>query len=147
MLSSILPASILVLASSALVNAAGYATRKPQFPSCQDFDVISNDTRPIESPSAIISTGVICNVAGSNYSTPCDVLSGGWLTLQSVYLDADNSVIRGNATNIGVQSALGWTVWNSTGDSEAFYSNQILAAENQTTTFDNGTSGNGEFFM
>lgn len=127
-----------------MVNAAGYATREPQVPSCQNFETSSNDTRPMESQDVIISTGVVCNVDGSNFSTSCDVLSGGWLTLQSIYLDADGSVIRGNATTIGLQSALGWTLWNSTGDSEAFYSSRSVAAENQTTTFENGTSGNGE---
>lgn len=146
MLPSTLASSVLLLASSVMVNAAGYATREPQVPSCQDFETSSNDTRPMESRDVIISTGVVCNVDGSNYSTPCDVLSGGWLTLQSIYLDANNSVIRGDATNIGVQSALGWTVWNSTGDSKAFYSSQSVAAENQTITFDNGTSGDGELW-
>lgn len=146
MLSSTVASSVLLLASFVMVNAAGYATREPQVPSCQDFETISNNTRPMESQDVIISTGVVCNVQGSNYSTPCDVLSGGWLTLQSTYLDADGSVIRSNASSIGVQSALGWSVWNSTGDSKAFYSSQSVAAENQTITFDNGTSGDGKLW-
>ena len=135
---------ILFLASITLVNAAGLATRDPQFPSCQLFLISSNDTVPLESQDLIISTGVVCNVNGSNFSTPCDVLSGGWPTLQSAYLYPNGSVIRGNAMTPGLESTLGWALWNSTGDSKAYYSSRSVAVQNETVTFENGTSGNGE---
>jgi hypothetical protein len=145
MLSSAVLLSVLSLALSNLVDAAGYATREPQFPSCQGFEVSSNDTRPLESQDLIISTGVVCNVNGSNFSTPCDVLSGGWATLHSVFLEADGSLIRGNVLeNNTLSSTLGWTLWNATGNPNAIYSTQFIAIENQTITFNNGTSGNGE---
>lgn len=143
MLPSILSSSILFLASSSLVDAAGYATITPQFPSCQGFDTTSNDTIPLPSQDLIISPGVVCNVAGSNYSTSCDVISGGWPTMRSAFLDANGSRILSNATHPSVTYALGWTVWNVTGDSKAFYGGSIVAVENQTVTFDNGTSGDG----
>jgi hypothetical protein len=137
--------SVLSLALSNLVDGAGYATREPQFPSCQGFEVSSNDTRPLEFQDRIISTGVVCNVDGSNFSTPCDVLSGGWATLQSVFLEADGSLIRGNVPeNNTLSSTLGWTLWNATGNPNAIYSTQFIAIENQTITSKNGTSGNGE---
>ncbi|KAI4845625.1 hypothetical protein E4T44_05513 [Aureobasidium sp. EXF-8845] len=133
--------SILSLASSVLVDAAGYATRDPQYPSCTGFDTSDNNTRPLDSQDFIISTGVVCNVNGSNFSTPCDVLSGGWPTLQNVFLYANGSIIRSPAVDYRTTTTLGWTIWNATGDSNPYNIQHLLAVENQTVTFDNGTSG------
>lgn len=63
--------------------------------------------------------------------------------MRSAFLDANGSRILSNATHPSVTYALGWTVWNVTGDSKAFYGGSIVAVENQTVTFDNGTSGDG----
>jgi hypothetical protein len=145
--SSAILLSVLSLASFVLVDAAGYATRKPDFPSCSGFDVSFNDTRPLESQALIISTGVVCNVNRSNFSTPCDVLSGGWATLRGVFLEADGSLIRGYAENNTLSTTLGWALWNATGNPNGLYSTQYIAIENQTITFDNGTSGNGESWL
>ncbi|KAI4719849.1 hypothetical protein E4T48_03941 [Aureobasidium sp. EXF-10727] len=134
MLSSTLSASILFLASSHLVNAAGYATREPQLPSCQGFDVLTNETRPLESRNLTISPGVVCNVPSSNFSTPCDVLSGGWPTLQNAVLFTNGSAVRDSY-------AVGYGLWNATGDSNALYGSNVVAVENQTVTFENGTAG------
>lgn len=64
MLSTLLASSTLLLASSVLVDAAGFASRDPTFPSCQTFGTMINETRPLESEDLIISTGVVCNVSG-----------------------------------------------------------------------------------
>jgi hypothetical protein len=136
--------SVLSLASSILVDAAGYATRDPQYPSCSGFDTSDNNTRPLESQEFIISTGVVCNVNGSNSSTPCDVLSGGWPTLQNVFLYANESIIRSPAVDYRTTTTLGWTIWNATGDQNPLYIQHILAVENQTVTFDKGISGDGK---
>jgi hypothetical protein len=142
MLSSTLSSSILLLASSVFVDAAGYATRDSQYPTCSGFDTSSNDTRPFPSRDFIISTGVVCNVNGSNFSTPCDVLSGGWPTLQNVFLGANGSVLASGSTRL--EDSLAWTIWNTTGDTNPYSFSRIVAVENETVTFDNGTSGYGK---
>lgn len=135
-----LSSAIVILASSVLVDAAGYATRDPSFPSCQGFSVVSNETRPLESEDLIISTGVVCNVSGSNFSTPCSVLSGGWPNLQS-------SITYTNGSRVSDSYAVEYGLWNATGDSKALYGNTIAAVENQTVTFENNTSGNGKSLL
>ncbi|KAG9669736.1 hypothetical protein KCU99_g6452, partial [Aureobasidium melanogenum] len=138
MLSTLLTSSILLLASSVLVDAAGYATRDPSFTSCQGFDVTSNETRPLESENLKISTGVVCNVSGSNFSTPCSVLSGGWPNLRS-------SITYTNGSRVSDSYAVEYGLWNATGDSKALYGSSIAAVENQTVTFESNTSGNVVF--
>ena len=145
MLSSTLSSSILLLASSVFVDAAGYATRDSQYPTCSGFDTSSNDTRPFPSRDFIISTGVVCNVNGSNFSTPCDVLSGGWPTLQNVFLNANGSVLTSGITRL--EDSLAWTIWNTTGDTNPYSFSRIVAVENETVTFDNGTSGYGKLWL
>ena len=142
MLSSTLSSSILLLASSVLVDAAGYATRDSQYPTCSGFDTIFNDTRPFPSQDFIISTGVVCDVNGSNFSTPCDVLSGGWPTLQNVFLSANGSVLTSGITRL--EDSLAWTIWNTTGDTNPYSFSRIVSVENKTVTFDTGTSGYGK---
>ncbi|CAD0097359.1 unnamed protein product [Aureobasidium mustum] len=134
MLSTPFTSSILLLASSVLVNAAGFASREPSLPSCQGFSITINETRPLEFEDLVISTGVVCNVSGSNYSTPCSVVSGGWPTLQ-------NSITYTNGSRVNDSYAVGYALWNATGDSKALYGNSIAAVENQTVTFENNTSG------
>ncbi|KAH0365210.1 hypothetical protein KCU65_g6195, partial [Aureobasidium melanogenum] len=138
MFPTLLASSILLLASSALVDAGGYATRVPSFTSCQGFSVTSNETRPLESENLIISTGVVCNVSGSNFSTSCSVLSGGWPNLRS-------SITYTNGSRVSDSYAVEYGLWNATGDSKALYGTTIAAVENQTVTFENNTSGNVVF--
>jgi len=149
MLSSLITSSILFLASSSLIDAAGYATREARHPSCSGFETSSNDTVPLPSRDIIISTGVVCNVNGSNFSTPCDVVSGGWPTLQNVYMTANGSAISSGVTSpdIYLEDSLGWTIWNSTGDTRLYTPTVLVAVENETNTFDTGTSGNGKFWL
>ncbi|KEQ74127.1 hypothetical protein M436DRAFT_81530 [Aureobasidium namibiae CBS 147.97] len=130
-----------------LVNAAGYATRGSRHPSCSGFETNSNTTVPLPSQDIVISTGVVCNVNGSNFSTPCNVVSGGWPTLQNVYMTANGSVISSGVTtpDIHVEDSLGWTIWNSTGDTRLYTPTVLVAVENETITFDTGTSGNVVF--
>ncbi|KAK6006600.1 hypothetical protein QM012_007010 [Aureobasidium pullulans] len=135
MFSSLLTSSFLLLVSSALADAAGFATRDPTGPTCSGFGIILNKTTPLSSQDLIISTGVVCNVRDSNFSTPCNVLSGGWPTLQNV-------IMYMNGTRVSDSYAVGYALWNATGDSNALYGGDIAAVENQTVTFDNGTSGN-----
>lgn len=137
MLSNFLTSSTLLLASSVLVDAAGFATRDPSLPSCQTFGVTINETRPLESENLIISTGVICNVRGSNFSTPCSVLSGGWP-------EPRISITYTNGSRVYDSYAVGYALWNATGDSRALYGSGIGAVENQTVTFENNTSGHGK---
>lgn len=140
MLSTLLTSSTLLLASSVLVDAAGFATRDPSFPSCQTFGITINDTRPLQSEDLIISTGVVCNVSGSNFSTPCSVLSGGWPNLQA-------SITYTNGSKVRDSYAVGYALWNATGDSRALYASSIGAVENQTVTFNNNTSGHGKSLL
>ncbi|KAG9604935.1 hypothetical protein KCU77_g3825, partial [Aureobasidium melanogenum] len=138
MFSSPVTSAILLLASTTLVDAAGYATRNPTSPICSGFDVISNGTIPLSSQNFVISTGVVCNVKESNLSTPCDVLSGGWPTLRNV-------VLYMNGSRVSNSYAVGYGLWNATGDFNALNINNIAAVKNQTVTFDNDTSGNVVF--
>ncbi|KAI5240622.1 hypothetical protein E4T42_08327 [Aureobasidium subglaciale] len=116
-------------------NATGYATRDPTTPVCSGFTTLTNTSHVFYSDAnRVISSGVVCNA--SNVSTSCSVLSGGWSELY-------NHVSFANGTQITDQRyAVGWTVWNSTGDSRAVYNTAGYGAmENETVTFDQGTSG------
>ncbi|KEQ90264.1 hypothetical protein AUEXF2481DRAFT_84079 [Aureobasidium subglaciale EXF-2481] len=116
-------------------NAAGYATRDPTTPVCSGFTTLTNTSHVSYSDAnRVISSGVVCNT--SNVSTSCSVLSGGWSELY-------NYVSFANGTQITDQRyAVGWTMWNSTGDSRAVYDTAGYGAmENETVTFDQGTSG------
>ncbi|KAG9675086.1 hypothetical protein KCU99_g3183, partial [Aureobasidium melanogenum] len=129
-----LPASLVTyiffLASGPLVEAAGYATNDPQEPSCQGFDVISNDTQPLPSQNLIISTGVVC----TNASTSCEVLSGSFPTLEDV-------IMYTNGSRVHDDYAIGYGLWNATGDYNTLWDNAVAAVRNQTVTFESGTSG------
>lgn len=128
---------IISLASVVLVDAAGYATRDSQLPSCQGFDVFSNETQPFLSQDLIISTGVVCNDGKTNISTPCEVLSGSF-----PYVGHVTNYING--TEIPDDYAIAYGIWNATGDRSLVGGPRIYAIENQTVTFENGTSGYGK---
>ncbi|KAH0333463.1 hypothetical protein KCU81_g9858, partial [Aureobasidium melanogenum] len=124
---------IFSLALIVLVDAAGYADRDPQTPSCQGFDVISNGTQPLPSQNLIISTGVVCDQSPGNF-TPCEVLNGSFPTTYDI-------IMYPNGSRVPDDYAVGYGLCNATGDFGTLWGEGYRAVENQTVTFKNGTSG------